>query len=254
MPSKQPSRAWTVWAFIPWLGGISFIIAGIKAKERRWWILGLVLLVPTIPGFALSDSEGPDAFDVAVGFAVAAWAVAVACVLRIRPKYELRMAELHPEKHPAQPPRRVESPYGDDSARHPIPAPTPKPATPSTFARAAARPAATVRSVAPPESQPPPAPVTPAQTERELADAGLTRVLIDLNSATAAEMAELPGMTPVLAERALGYRAGRGGYRDFGDFVDAVGLQPHEAEKLRLCVTVRPAAPKPADRGRLLDL
>lgn len=245
MPRKLADRAWMIWAFIPWLCGISLVVAGIKAKEKRWWIVGLLLLIPTIPGFALSDSEGTDIYDVAVGFAVAAWLVAVTYVWRVRPKYELRMTQLYPEKYPSRPPRRAEAPYAGGLEPPPISEPSRPPADTSQSHR---RPAADTAMTAPsPSGAPPPVPVAPIHTERDVPQTGLADSLIDLSRATATELAALPGVTAELAQRAVGYREGRGGYRDFSDFVDAVGLQPKQAEILRSRVVVSRPAQTPAD-------
>lgn len=50
--------------------------------------------------------------------------------------------------------------------------------------------------------------------------------LVDLNSATADELAAVPGFTPELADEAVSYRTNFGGFQKTSELVSAVGMDP----------------------------
>ncbi len=81
-----------------------------------------------------------------------------------------------------------------------------------------------------------PEPGPPAGRARGPATGCPERVAV--NRATAAELACLPGVGPVLAERILGERTARGPFRDIGDLARVPGLGPKRRERLASRVTI----------------
>ena len=80
----------------------------------------------------------------------------------------------------------------------------------------------------------------------------------DINTATAEELSDLPGMNEILAKRAIGLREAQGSFSSVEDFIERLGLQPHIIEQLLPAVTVIPAAtpsmPTPSQAaGRVID-
>ena len=63
---------------------------------------------------------------------------------------------------------------------------------------------------------------------------------IDLNTATEAEIALLPGVGEILAMRAVSEREVRGGFRSVEEFVKAIGLRPEVIERIRPYAFVTP--------------
>lgn len=63
---------------------------------------------------------------------------------------------------------------------------------------------------------------------------------IDLNTATEAELALLPGIGELLAMRAVSEREVRGGFRSVEEFIKAVGLRPEVIERIRPYAFVTP--------------
>jgi competence protein ComEA len=92
-------------------------------------------------------------------------------------------------------------------------------------------------------------PATSAEPPREHADAAptsatpttspapLTR-LINLNTATAAELELLPGVGPRLAERIIAHRSAHGRFVSVNDLDKVPGVGPRTLERLRPLVTV----------------
>jgi competence protein ComEA len=62
--------------------------------------------------------------------------------------------------------------------------------------------------------------------------------LVNLNSATVADLETLPGIGPALAQRILSYRTERGGFRRVEDLLEVPGIGPKKFEELKSHVTV----------------
>ena len=82
-----------------------------------------------------------------------------------------------------------------------------------------------------------------AQRSNDLPDS--SRVALDLNRATEAELDALPGIGPVLAGRIVGRRARAGPYRETEDLLDLPGIGPRLFERLRPMITVSRPSPAP---------
>jgi competence protein ComEA len=65
---------------------------------------------------------------------------------------------------------------------------------------------------------------------------------VDLNEARRAELLQLPGVGPGLADRILEYRRSSGGFRDVAELRKVQGVGPTTLERLRPLVFVRSAA------------
>lgn len=68
---------------------------------------------------------------------------------------------------------------------------------------------------------------------------------INLNTATAAQLEELPGVGPVTAKAILEFRAKSGPFRRVEDLLAVHGISQNKLKKLRPYVTVAPATPAP---------
>jgi competence protein ComEA len=62
--------------------------------------------------------------------------------------------------------------------------------------------------------------------------------LINLNTATAAELELLPGIGPAMAERIIEYRESRGPFRSVNELGRVAGIGPRTIERLRDKVTI----------------
>jgi len=61
---------------------------------------------------------------------------------------------------------------------------------------------------------------------------------IDLNRASMAELMELPGIGPLLAERIIRYRLVHGPFRSLDELLNVPGIGPRTLERLRAYVRV----------------
>ena len=95
-------------------------------------------------------------------------------------------------------------------------------------------------------------PARDAGTTDPARDAGTTEP-IDVQTATADELRELPGMTRARARRAVKERTTRGGFTSVDHFGEVVGLQPHELVRLRAAATCSPRPRAERSFGRRVD-
>lgn len=77
---------------------------------------------------------------------------------------------------------------------------------------------------------------------------------IDVQTATADELADLPGLNRTTARRAVKVRTKNGGFVSVEDFGEAAGLQPHEIVRLRSAATCSPRPRGERRFGRRVDL
>lgn len=77
---------------------------------------------------------------------------------------------------------------------------------------------------------------------------------IDVQTATADELRELPGMNGRRARRAVKARTERNGFVSVEDFGESAGLQPHEIVRLRSVATCSPRPRGARGFGRRVDL
>ncbi len=78
---------------------------------------------------------------------------------------------------------------------------------------------------------------------------------LDLNCASVAELAGLPGIGPVLAQRIVARREERGGFASAGELLAVRGIGPRKLSRLldKVAVEGRPGGPRvpqPQGRGR----
>lgn len=64
--------------------------------------------------------------------------------------------------------------------------------------------------------------------------------LIDLNTASAAELDDIKGVGPATAEKIIALREQRGGFTSVDELLDVPGIGPKTLEKMRPQITVRP--------------
>lgn len=88
-----------------------------------------------------------------------------------------------------------------------------------------------------PTAVPTVAPTVPAPS------ASSGQAVVDVNTASIAELDELPGIGPVLAQRILDYRETNGPYRSVEELEAVDGISVTTVEELRPLITVGPAAP-----------
>ena len=82
--------------------------------------------------------------------------------------------------------------------------------------------------------------------------------IIDINSCEESDLVSLPGVSIVLAKRALSYRKEHDGFSSVEEFLDTMQLKPHFVAQIQSMVECKPrdnrVSPKENGTGRKLDL
>lgn len=83
-----------------------------------------------------------------------------------------------------------------------------------------------------------PAPPSPTPLSAAAGDAAQASGLTNINSATAQELEELPGIGPTLAERIVAYRQAHGDFASIEAIQQVTGIGPACFEQIRFLITV----------------
>jgi competence protein ComEA len=77
-----------------------------------------------------------------------------------------------------------------------------------------------------------------AQAPSSGATAASSGGLVNLNTATAADLETLPGVGPATAQKIIAYRTDHGGFRTVDDLLNVAGIGPRKLDQIRPHVTV----------------
>jgi len=91
------------------------------------------------------------------------------------------------------------------------------------------------------------APRTPGAPAKPDTHAARPATLVNLNTATAAQLQELPGIGVKTAERIVGYRQKKGPFKKIEELMNVKGIGEKSFLKLRPQITVS-GKPEPADQ------
>jgi hypothetical protein len=258
-----PSVGWRIarslWLLFPLcgcgcLGGLALVFVGAYVRKVSWWMSGIGYFLVSGVAFAVTGavSEKSVAVDISVGVLLLVWLACLTqcCVvnvwwlriLRAGGQWYQPAARAWPEASPGARPATWASPERQPGV--------PPVARPEMWA------SPEMGSVEPPVA----APASPAATE---IGGPTSTTPIDINTATAAEFAELEGFDPVRGAQVEQTRQMLGGFVSTAQFAAAAGLAPHEYARIRTRITcgplpsVPPAGEDqqvPPHRGRILDV
>lgn len=260
--AKLADRNWrwrnSWWIFAPivgcgFFGFIGFLVAAIRTGKRHYWVATAAYAFAGVLSLTLvlvAGEKGTSRYDTLTGIAVIPFLIAtfgpiIHAAIKNR-DYLTTIA--HKGTWYAQP----QAPA----------APTPQPTSfmgvsnsdyfagnaPAAPSPASGMPAAPQPTPAPVQQPPtPPQPVAPTAPART----------VDINSATAADLASALNIDQVLASHVVAVRDARGGYRNIDDLAAAATLQPHQLVRFRNKVTFgeNPGQQNPptGPGGRILD-
>ncbi|MEV4507445.1 helix-hairpin-helix domain-containing protein [Dactylosporangium sp. NPDC049525] len=264
-PNPAASLSWRIrhswWLILPILGlgclsGAGFLYVGVRAKRPSWWIPGIAYLLLGWGSFMFVGGSPKESSvsDWAVGLWFAVWIASIVHACLINSSWLQWRAHYIPwHAEPAAPPPTWHNtaPTAPSAWQSAAPAPPP-PAWHSAAPAPPAFPAAA--APLPPAMQAPPgeyfAPAPPA------AYGPPSPMVVDVNAATAEDLARLPGFDLDRAYRIIAERQARSGFTSLDDFAFAAGLAPHQFAPLRDRLTCGPPTPPPGPhpQGRVLDV
>jgi competence protein ComEA len=81
---------------------------------------------------------------------------------------------------------------------------------------------------------------TPVENNPVLPDSGSSSELIDINTASSAELETLPGIGPTTAQKIIEYRQTNGAFVSIEDIINVSGIGPGLYERIKDLITVGP--------------
>lgn len=205
---------WILWTIVS-LGWIAFLYVGIRVRRPLWIVWGIVYFILYIIG-----SSGTSTFA-SIVFLIA-FVVPIVNAFRIRKEYLVLLAQKQAENSRVD---TVQNTQPNDRRYEPLK----QTQSEKDYPRAGG------------EVKPPPLPNTVAN---ESSDAQVSlptspqEQLIDLNSASEAQLASLPGIGPIIAKRANALREQGRRFASAEDFGEALNITSHNVERLKPLVTV----------------
>ncbi len=234
---------WILWTFtLGFFNWVAFFYVGIRAKQRKWILWGLVYAIPFILSMVFAERPAFDGWigDLTVTLTLILGIISIVHAFRIRKEYLLRLEALQRREanSGATLRDRVNAEYSAQDQRSVT---NREPARPSEFA-------GTQGSDREQEPDGSAATSNPAPSTADQAPK------LDLNSSSEQEISSLPGVGLIIAKRAVKLREERGGFQSVEEFGQALNLKPHIVERIRPLVSTSPQQPgSPGSRGRVVD-
>lgn len=227
---------WIILAFVPFIGApIAFFYIASKAKKKAWYYIGFGYILITAALFAGRDAIKDIIGNEYGGLLVALLAVDVVLPFIFRKEYLIRLDMLQKANVDQIATNNLRDKVAADLAKAGI-------ATQNAidnqvdiqheFTQSHKEPTPTV-----PENNSP----------------------IDINSCTVEDIANLPGVSLILAKKAVNYRQENNGFKSIEEFYGVVGLKPHFIAQVEGCIVCNTmtGTEKPTNgsqTGRQLDL
>ncbi len=234
---------WILWTFtFGFFNWVAFFYIGIRAKQRKWILWGLVYAIPFILAMAFAESSAFDGWigNLTVTLTLILGIISIVHAFRIRKEYLLRLEALQRREvnSGATLRDRVNAEYSAQDQRSVT---NHEPARPSEFA-------------ATQSSDWKRQPDDVAATSNSASSATSPTPKIDLNNSSEQEISSLPGIGLIIAKRTVMLREERGGFHSIEEFGQALNLKPHIVERIRPLVVVSPRQPgSSGTTGRVVD-
>lgn len=237
---KVKNSLWILFTFTIIFNWIAFFIIGYKVKHKKWSIYGAIYSIPFILLMVIGERYDMNQWQWdLIGYSLIGGAItSIIHAFRIRKEYLYRLEAIQ-LRQPMEDQKlrgKIEAEYGVRYNQAPPMIQQQQPAA---------------RQDHPKELQQETAPASriveavPIQKESPL----------DLNLATEQALAELPGVGPILAKKAVKERDQIGSFRSFEEFAQLLGLKPHIVEKIKPLVVVIDKNDTPPQQwaGRMVD-
>ena len=241
---------WIIWSFFA-LSFVAFLIIGRAAKKKLWVYYGLGYFILFIIWMALTESDPESTvYDIGATSGVFVLFGGIVHSFMVRTEYLRRLAVITDESSQSDAMeatrRQMLKERGIASSDERVAAAHEKlrqraqeyqehPQQAAAAATAAAK------------------PVRPAERHSKPAES------IDINACSLNELAGLPGVSMVMAKKAIDYRSENGGFKTVDEFFEVMQLKPHFVVQVQDMLTCEPlqqqtATTTDAPTGRKLDL
>ena len=228
---KVKNSLWIVFTFTIIFNWIAFFIIGYKVKHKKWSMYGAIYSIPFILLMAIGERYDYNQWQWdLIGYSMVGGSIAsIIHTFRIRKEYLYRLEAIQLRQPMEEQKLRgqIEAEYGV-RYRQALPQKNEQETQPIETV-----PASQIVEAAPVQEEPP----------------------LDLNQATEQELAELPGVGPIFAKKAVQERENAGGFHSLEEFALLLNLKPHIVEKIRplVVVTAKTESPPQQWSGRMVD-
>ncbi|MBT8227555.1 MAG: hypothetical protein HKP61_08775 [Dactylosporangium sp.] len=257
--SQGPTQTWawrfrhSLWLLLPLLGcgclgGLGFLYVGLRARRPSWWVPGLGYLAIAIAAVVfIDDPDQPSTAlgDWTLGLGFVGWIVGILHAALINASWLRWLANRSPSY------AQTISPPSWPSAYPPGPGPYPStyPPGPGPYPPAYPPGPGPYPSTYPPGPGPEPGGPQPPSASPWLAPdaADSPWQPLNINTATAEQLATLPGFDEPRARWVVSERHTMGGFDSLDRFAFVAGLAPHELEGLSDRLVHGPWSPTPPE-------
>jgi len=236
---------WITWSYFLF-AFISFLYIGNKGQKRQWTYIGLgyaVLFTILMIGSELKESN-PQLYDIISSCGAAYWIGSVIHCHMVKKEYWMRLAVLESEEFQQANKERILQEIRREHGLADIPK---------------RQPADEVRQKLKQQAQAHQQKGEPQQQQQKPAAPPASP--IDINSCSVEELAQLPGVSMVMAKKADAVRRSGGGFHSVDEFFQVVQLKPHfvvQVQEMVRCEVPQQSTPAPSTQqpnsGRRLDL
>ncbi len=230
---------WIILTFTYFTNFFAFIYAGIRAKNRRWSLYGMIYLLPlVISQFAANYYAGPNPVDGQIlppnpvtdiiGYIfLAAWGISIAHAFYIRKEYLMRLKSLEEVRSTANLHFQLKLKEIKDAEERNL-----------------------RQNINNEYNENRHEPKLPKMSNNVKEPVSL---IVDINNDPEEIIAKLPGVGIILAKKAVELRQ-ISQFRSHEEFGEALGLKPHIVEQIRPSIIITLNEIKIQKRGRLIDI
>nr|WP_263324560.1 helix-hairpin-helix domain-containing protein [Neobacillus sp. Marseille-Q6967] len=238
---KVKNSLWILFTFTIIFNWIAFFIIGYKVKHKKWSIYGAIYSIPFILLMAIGERYDMNQWQWdLIGYSLIGGAItSIIHAFRIRKEYLYRLEAIK-LRQPMEDQKlrgQIEAEYGVRYNQAPPKVQQQQPAAQQNHPKE-------------PQQE-----IAPASRIVEATPIQKESPKMDLNQATEQELAELPGVGPILAKKAIKERENIGSFHSLEEFAELLSLKPHIVEKIRplVIVTHKNDSPKQQWAGRMVD-
>jgi len=241
---------WIILTFTYFTNGLAFIYAGIRAKNRKWSLYGVIYLIPFViteifmsyfinPSMVNAEGVVTDSFiNTVSSLFLIPWLISIGHAFYIRKEYLMRLESLEEIHHAEELHFRRRLQEMEDAKERELRQNIRKEYNLDYY-----------------ESK---LPKTPNNGDNDdninkITFKESTSLLVDINHDPAEVIAELPGVGIILAKKAVKLRQDSQ-FESLEEFGEALGLKPHILGQIRPSVVISDRETKIQRRGRLGDI
>ena len=225
---------WILLTFTVFFNWSAFYYIAATAKHRKWFYYGLIYTIPFLLVVLGGTESGPNyslGYNIRMGILVVAWIISIGHAFLLRKEYLIRLETLKKVQTGTDDElrRKIEKEYGLKK--------------PETLPK---------KSKVSPDINNDLKSIKTEKVENNQFESVSSR--IDVNSASEVTLSELPGVSLILAKKAVQLRNSGVYFESAEDFGEALGLKPHIITRIKPLIVIIPHKETPKRKSRRIDI